>query len=229
MNRQRSAMPLDQQLDEQQLAAAASTMAGLRPIPVAVTTVHQGRSNGLISLSGGPASIVPEAPRAMVGITKYNFSHDLIEQSGVFVIHVLGSAEALLDASVEIIRSLGGPSGRDVDKLGHLRTKPGVTGAPILLDALSYVEVRVTGSYDNDENTTFYGDVVAAERLGSGGKLDIGMAWAELGAAWTDAYEVNHEPQVDDSRRRRGLPVSGDPVTDEPVADERVAGEEVSA
>jgi flavin reductase (DIM6/NTAB) family NADH-FMN oxidoreductase RutF len=197
---------MDQQLDHEQLDAAGFAMAGLRPIPVAVTTAHDGRGNGLITLSGGPASIVPEAPRAMVGITKFNFSHDLIARSGVFAIHVLGASDELVDASIEIIRTLGGSSGRDGDKLGHLRTKIGVTGAPILVDALGYVECRVTGSYDNDENTTFYGDIVAAERLGRGSKLDIGLAWSKLGKDWTDEYEHNHEPQVAHSRELRGLP-----------------------
>jgi flavin reductase (DIM6/NTAB) family NADH-FMN oxidoreductase RutF len=193
-------------MDQQQLDSTSFTMSGLRPIPVAVTTGTGDRSNGLITLSGGPASIVPEAPRAMVGITKYNFSHDVIAESGVFVIHVLGAADDLVDASVDIIRTLGGSSGRDGDKLANLRTKTGVTGAPILLDALAYVEVRVTGSYDNDENTTFYGDVVASERLGRGGKLDIGAAWGKLGTDWTEEYERNHEAQIEHSRQMRGLP-----------------------
>ena len=197
---------MEQQLDDAQLAAAGFTMAGLRPIPVAVTTAHDGRSNGLITLSGGPASIVPEAPRAMVGITKFNFSHDLIAASGVFTIHVLGASDSLLEPGVEIIRRLGGATGRDGDKMAALRTKPGVTGAPILLDSLGYVEVRVTGSYDNDENTTFYGDIVASERLGSGPKLDIGLAWQRLGSDWTDEYERTHEPQIAHSRQMRGLP-----------------------
>lgn len=193
-------------LDNEQLQAASSTMAGMRPIPVAVTTTDGTRSNGLISLSGGPASIVPEAPRAMVGITKYNLTHDLIAAGGVFVIHVLGNADELIDASVEIIKALGGRSGRDGDKLAGLRVGSGVTGAPILLDALSYVECRVTGSYDNEENTTYYGDVVAAARLHRGGKLDIATAWSRLGSGWTDQYELDHEPQIAHSRAMRGLP-----------------------
>ena len=200
-------------LDNEQCQAAATTMAGLRPIPVAVTTTDGTRSNGLISLSGGPASIVPEAPRAMVGITKYNLTHDLIAAGGVFVIHVLGNSEELIDASIEIIKALGGRSGRDGDKFADLRVGAGATGAPILLDALSYVECRVTGSYDNDENTTYYGDVVAAARLHRGGKLDIGTAWSRLGSAWTAQYELDHEPQISHSRSMRGLPPT--PTTEE--------------
>jgi flavin reductase (DIM6/NTAB) family NADH-FMN oxidoreductase RutF len=187
------------------LRAYAFTMAGLRPIPVAVTTVHDGRTNGLISLSGGPGGIIPEAPRATVSITKYNFSHDLILHGGVFAMHVLGNAPELIDASLDIIRTLGGRTGRDGDKMSSLRTKSGVTGSPILLDALAYVEVQVTGSLDNEENTIFVGDVVAAEKLRSGGRLDIGEAWTKLGKEWTDEYDRNHEPQIEHSRRMRGL------------------------
>lgn len=189
------------------LKASAFTMIGLRPIPVAVTTVHGGRSNGLITLSGGPASVIAEAPRVMVGITKYNFSHDLIAAGGVFTIHVLSNAPELVDASVGIIRALGGSSGRDGDKLAGLRTGVGVTGAPILLDALSYVEARVTGSLDNEENTVFVGDVVGARRLNKGGRLDIGEAWARLGSEWTSEYDRNHEAQIDHCRLMRGLPI----------------------
>lgn len=193
-------MPLD-------LSVANNALSGLRPYPVAVTTMQDGRTNGLISLSGGAAGIVPEAPRAMVSITKYNYTHDLILNGGVFAIHVLGSAPEVLDESLDILMTLGGSSGRDGDKLGGLRTKPGVTGAPVLLGALTYVECRVTGSLDNDENSIFVGDVVAAERLNPGGRLTVGEAWGKLPPAWIEEYERNHHAQVDHCRQMRGLPI----------------------
>ena len=196
------------ELTADDLKAYASTIGGLRPVPVAVTTAHGGRANGLITLSGGPASIIPEAPRLVVSITTYNFSHDLIRDGGVFILHTLSNAAELIETSLEIIRTLGGRTGRDGDKISGLRTRPGVTGAPILLDALTYVEARVIRSLDNEENTFFVGDVVGAGRLNAGGKLDIGAAWTGLGKEWTDAYEHDHEAQIDDSRARRGLPTS---------------------
>ncbi len=55
------------------LKVADLALAGLRTFPVAITTLHEGRSNGLMSLSAGMASIVPEAPRVTVGITQYGF------------------------------------------------------------------------------------------------------------------------------------------------------------
>lgn len=191
------------------LDAANCTLSGLRPFPVAVTTVSQGRVNGLISLSAGAAAIVPEGPRVTIALTKYNLTHDLIEESGVFVMHLLGNDADLLPLSLAIIMTLGGSSGRDGDKLAGLRTKPGVTGSPILLDALSYVEARVIKSLDADESTIFLADVVGSERLSRGGRLNIGEAWAKLPKEWLEQYEHNHIPQLENARERRRVAAAG--------------------
>ena len=67
----------------------------------------------------------------------------------------------------------------------------------------------MTGALDNQENTIFVGDVVAAEQLHHGGKLGIGEAWGRLGKEWTDEYERNHEEQIEHCRQMRGLPSPG--------------------
>jgi flavin reductase (DIM6/NTAB) family NADH-FMN oxidoreductase RutF len=186
--------------------AAEYTLGGLRPFPVAVTTIHEGRANGLMSLSGGSGGIVPEAPRVTISLTKYNLTHDLVLASGVFAMHLLAAGpEAALDASLRILMGLGGSSGRDGDKIGQFDTKPGVTGSPILLDALSYVEGRVVGTLDAEENTIFLADVVGAERLREGERLRIGEAWGRLPKDWIEQYETNHVPQLESARRHRGL------------------------
>ena len=187
------------------LAAAAYALAGLKPFPVAITTVADGRANGLISLSFASGGIVPEAPRATIGLTKYNLTHDLVHESGVFAVHLLGNDESIIDASLEIIMGLGGSSGRDADKISAFRTKTGETGSPILLDALSYVEARLVKAFDADENTIFLGDVVAAERLNPGGRLNIGEAWSKLPPAWIERYDRNHVPQLEHARQCRVL------------------------
>jgi flavin reductase (DIM6/NTAB) family NADH-FMN oxidoreductase RutF len=188
------------------LEAAQYTLAGLRPFPVAVTTVWEGRVNGLISLSAGAAAIVPEAPRVTISLTKYNLTHDLVLSSGVFAMHLLAATpEPALEASLAIIMGLGGRSGRDGDKVAPFATKPGVTGSPILLDALSYVEGRVVASLDVQESTIFVADVVGAERLREGERLRVGPAWGRLPGEWIEQYEANHVPQLESARRNRGL------------------------
>ena len=56
------------ELDPRAMAAADYTLGGLRPFPVAVTTIVDGRRNGLMSLSAGSAGIIREAPRVTVSL-----------------------------------------------------------------------------------------------------------------------------------------------------------------
>jgi flavin reductase (DIM6/NTAB) family NADH-FMN oxidoreductase RutF len=194
------------ELDPQAMAAADYKLGGLRPYPVAVTTVLGDRTNGLMSLSAGSAGIIREAPRVTISMTKYNLTHDMVCESGVFAMHLLCSDEDVVEESLRILMVLGGSSGRDGDKMATLNTKPGVTGTPILTDALAYVEARVCGTLDNDENSIFVGDVVASERLRpKGGRLHINEAWGKLPREWIEQYEHNHVGQLEDSKRRRGI------------------------
>jgi flavin reductase (DIM6/NTAB) family NADH-FMN oxidoreductase RutF len=159
-----------------------------------------------MSLSAGSAGIIREAPRVTISLTKYNLTHDMVLESGVFAMHLLCNDEDVIEESLRILMVLGGSSGRDGDKIASLNTKPGVSGAPILTDALAYVEARVSGVLDNDENSIFVGDVVASERLRpEGGRLHINEAWGKLPRDWIEQYEHNHIPQLDDAKRRRGV------------------------
>ena len=183
--------------------AANKVLSGLRPFPVAITTIDGGFANGLMSLSAGAASIIPDAPRATVSLTKYNMTHDMLLSSGVFAMHMLSAGDDEVDASIEILMTLGGSSGRDGDKIGKLRTKEGVTGAPILLDAHSYIECRVIGSLDVQESTIFVGDVVASEVFSEAQRIKIGEAWGKLPAEWIEQYDANHVPQLQSAKDHR--------------------------
>jgi flavin reductase (DIM6/NTAB) family NADH-FMN oxidoreductase RutF len=189
------------------LAAASWHLSGLRPFPAAVTTVAGGRANGCIALSPGAGSIIPEAPRVTLALTTYNLTHDMVRDSGVFAVHLLSGDDVDLEASLAIVMGLGGSSGRDGDKLGGFATRDGVTSAPILLDALSYVEGRVIGALDCEENTLFLAEVVAAERLRPGRRLSVADAWAKLPAPWVQTYERDHVAQVNAARAARRLPI----------------------
>jgi flavin reductase (DIM6/NTAB) family NADH-FMN oxidoreductase RutF len=185
-------------------------IVGIRPPVIAVTTHFDGRDNGMIVLSGAAGSVIPDAMRMSVNICKSNFTHDLVMQSGVFAMHMLACGdEAAFARSVEIVQTLGGHSGRDGDKMGRLATKRGVTGAPILMDALSAVECRVVRSFDCDEMTFFLGDVVGNEKLAKGMPLSAVQLWGALPPEWTHEYERRHTDGLQaQARRDRGL-VSG--------------------
>src|SRR6266516_4083056 len=60
---------------------------------VAITSMRGGTRNGMIADSAVRASIVPSIPRVSVYIHKFNYSHDLIFETGRFVLDVgYGSA-----------------------------------------------------------------------------------------------------------------------------------------
>src|SRR3989454_8212977 len=83
-----------------------------------------GTRNGMIADSAVRASIVPALPRVSVYIHKFNYSHDLIFESGRFVLHLLR------DDQFELIHRLGFASGRARDKLAGVPHRAGALGVP---------------------------------------------------------------------------------------------------
>lgn len=122
---------------------------------VAITTSAGGVSNGFIVNSAQRASLVPTSPRISLYVSKPNFSHRLVYESGLFTLHLLRTDQW------DVIRALGLRSARDVpDKLDDLDTRTGVTGCPILDDCIASFECRVINAMDAGGSTFFLGDVV---------------------------------------------------------------------
>ena len=114
------------------------------PPLLAITTHHQGRNNGMVAGTGVFASLVPEAPRVLVEITKTSLTHDLVLASRVFALHTLpATPDDALKTSLSLVRTLGMRSGHDGDKMAGIAARAGVTGSPILAETLTYVEARV--------------------------------------------------------------------------------------
>src|SRR5207245_10552962 len=122
---------------------------------VAITSERGGKRNGMISDSAVRASIVPAIPRLSVYVHKFNFSHDLIFETGRFVLHLLRTDQ------FELIHGLGFVSGRTRDKLAAVPHTLGALGAPVLDDCYAHFECRVINVMDTGSSTCFLGDVAA--------------------------------------------------------------------
>jgi flavin reductase (DIM6/NTAB) family NADH-FMN oxidoreductase RutF len=184
----------------------AATLAALWSPLLAITTHHQGRSNGLVAATGVFASLVPEAPRVLVEITKTSLTHDLVLGSRVFALHTLpATPHDALTTSLSLVRTLGMRSGHDGDKMTTLAAKPGATGSPILADALTYIEARVVNTLDAEELTIFLADVVGGGRHRSGELLTLATLREHLPQEWQAEWARSRERQVNEARRRRGL------------------------
>ena len=161
---------------------------------VAITTAHGGQANGQIAVSALNASILSDHPRVLIDIWKANYTHHLIADGGIFALHLLG------EQNLDLIELLGLRSGRDGDKLAGLRWETRLTGAPILLDTLGYVEARVTGQLDAGDMTCFLGSILGGGPLTPGDPLTWASARARLPANFHARYEVQQQHQRDVAR-----------------------------
>jgi flavin reductase (DIM6/NTAB) family NADH-FMN oxidoreductase RutF len=135
--------------------AAYSLLRHLTLPVVAVTTSANGRRNGFIVNSAQRASLVPNAARISLYVSKTNVSHDIVYASGVFGIHILR------DDQYDVIEKLGLRSARDVpDKLAELRVRDGLTRCPMLEECVVAFECRVVNAMDAGGATFFLGDVI---------------------------------------------------------------------
>jgi len=167
---------------------------------VAVTSERDGKENGMISDAAIRASIVPTVPRLSVYVHKFNFSHDLIFDTGRFVLHVLHNKQ------FDLIHRLGFVSGRDRDKLADVPHRRGVLGAPVLDDCYAHFECKVVNVMDTGSSTLFLGDVV---------EVGFGAGAAPRGEVMTAAYFRAHMPTEWKKEYEAGL------VTAQRFAEER--------
>ena len=158
---------------------------------VAITCERAGKRNGMISDSAVRASIVPAIPRVSVYIHKFNFSHDLIFDTGRFVMHLLRSDQ------FELIHRLGFTSGRANDKLADIPHRLGSLGVPVLDDCYAAFECRVVNVMDTGSSTCFLGDVVevgyGASRQPTGLVMTAAYFREHMLPAWRQEYETHLE------------------------------------
>jgi len=157
---------------------------------VAITAERHGKENGMISDAAVRASIVPSVPRLSVYIHKFNYSHDMIFETGRFGLHLLHTKQ------FDIVRRLGFFSGRDQDKLVGIPHHRGTLGVPVLDGCFAHFECSVANVMDTGSSTLFLGDVVA---VGSGsvagfeprGELLTATYFrANMPAEWRQEYEA---------------------------------------
>jgi flavin reductase (DIM6/NTAB) family NADH-FMN oxidoreductase RutF len=136
-------------------ATAASTLfAWLDREIWLVTAQADSRRGGLIATFVNPASIVPDLPRMVVGLSRQHHTWELVEQSNAFALHLLN------ERHLDWVWRFGLESGRDRDKLEGLRVRQLGTGSPVLEDAIGWLDCRVEGKMDVGDRTIYLAEVV---------------------------------------------------------------------
>lgn len=101
------------------------------------------------------ASVSLDPPLVLACVEHGADTHDCIERAGAFAISILGA-----DDEVYARRFADYPADR---KFNGIAYRAEVTGAPVLDEALAWVDCRLWATYDGGDHTIFVGEVVAGD------------------------------------------------------------------
>jgi flavin reductase (DIM6/NTAB) family NADH-FMN oxidoreductase RutF len=119
-----------------------------------VTTKNLDEKAGCTVAWGCRASVDP--PMILVCISPKRTTYSVIRESGNFCLNILG------EDGTEMAKTFGFKSSKDVDKFAGLKYDVKASGAPVLADAVAYVDCRLFGSYNAGDHYVMLGEVVEA-------------------------------------------------------------------
>jgi flavin reductase (DIM6/NTAB) family NADH-FMN oxidoreductase RutF len=130
---------------------------------------------------GSPAGLTASAvtsvsldpPLILACVDLGSDTHDCIDRAGCFAVSILGEAEEALAR-----RFSGSDSTTKFAGVGHRRER---TGAPVLDEALAWLDCRVWARYDGGDHSIFVGEVVAGDTKAGQPLLHFLGAYARLG------------------------------------------------
>jgi flavin reductase (DIM6/NTAB) family NADH-FMN oxidoreductase RutF len=121
----------------------------------AVTVAHGGEEHGMTANWLTQAAFEP--PMVVVAIENASRTIGMIRDSHHFAINVF------LKGQRDLAAKLGRSSDQAPQKLKGIKTKPApVSGAPVLVDCLGWVECRVVATLPAGDHTLVLGEVVGA-------------------------------------------------------------------
>jgi flavin reductase (DIM6/NTAB) family NADH-FMN oxidoreductase RutF len=136
---------------EPQLAAAlAALTTGIYVLTVRAGDLQHGMSSSWATqVSGHPVLV-------MAAVDQQHVTHHLLLDSRAFALNIVGAHSAHLEDYFYSAQS------RRPDNLEPFVLETGVTGAPLLRDALAALECRLVSTHPAGDHTLFIGEVVAA-------------------------------------------------------------------
>ena len=124
-----------------------------------VTAQASDRRSGMIATFVSRASLVPTLPRITIGIAKHHYTHELIQASNAFCMHLID------EDHIDWVWHFGILSGREIDKLRGLANYASVTGSPILTGAPAWLDCRVETLMDTGDRTVYLANVLDAHMV----------------------------------------------------------------
>ncbi|TDC70240.1 hypothetical protein E1200_05950 [Actinomadura sp. GC306] len=158
------------------------SVLGQWPTGVAVVTTTSG--DGWHGMTAGSfCSVSLDPPLVLVCLARDIHTHALVERSGVFAVSVLGKDQAHIGH-----RFAGRETG---DRFARGTWTPAPGGAPVLAEALAWLDCRVAHAYPGGDHTIFVGEVLTAEtRRRTAPLLFHSRAWGQLADPLPDEVTI---------------------------------------
>ncbi len=139
-------------------------------VTVVTTRTSEGRPHGLTANAFMSVSLDP--PLVVVAVDKNADSHPHLRQSGIYCVNILREEHKPISDKF---------ASKVPDKFEGVPHLTKHTGAPVLEDALAWVECRVVQEFNAGDHTLFLGEVVALEQRGGRPLLFYGGKYHRLG------------------------------------------------
>ncbi len=119
-----------------------------------VTVVTLARDDALYGITVSSfTSLSLQPPLVLICIDKRWATHAILQEAGHFAVNILGEQNENLSRHF---------ASREPDKFKGIAYHAGLTGAPLLNDALANIECRIVQQADGGDHTIFIGEVLAA-------------------------------------------------------------------
>ncbi len=149
-------MPLNVELFKNAMAQWASGVT-------IVTTQWNGEKFGLTASSFTSISLEP--PLVSVALANSLYTLALMQQSGLFAVSLLASDQ------IDLGMRFAGMIPDIVDRFDGIDYTVAVTGCPIILGSLGWLDCRVYHSFEAGDHTVFIGEVLEADAREDGKPL----------------------------------------------------------
>ena len=127
-----------------------------------VTTKQESQINGMVASWVSQVSFSP--PLVMVAVKKERYSHQMITTGKVFAVNILSTQQK---KEVPLFKSTHKPEGKFFNTPYEIKK----TGAPIIKDALAYLDCVLIDQFVPGDHTLFIGEVIEGDVLNDGDPL----------------------------------------------------------
>lgn len=128
-----------------------------------VTAVHENQKHGMTVNSFTSISLDPAL--ITISLQQNTRTHEMIVKTKSFGLTILSAEQ------VNLSKIFAGRIKDIEDKFANIKTETLVTGSPLIVGGLSWLDCRVKETFDAGMNTLFVAEVIAARGTGSGDPL----------------------------------------------------------